>query len=97
MSRRCASPGPRVRIESGLPWLDALIADEHGKAAAQAGICYGRMGVSTQAYGALSQWLIQLINIVTGNLDKIGGSLFTLPAIDQVNAISPGGFGRLGC
>ena len=62
--------------------------------AAGAGICYGRMGVSTQAYGALNQWLIQIINIVTGNLDKPGGSLFTLPAVDQVSASSPGGFGR---
>ncbi len=57
-------------------------------------ICYGRMGVSTQAYGALNQWLIQLINIVTGNLDKPGGSLFTLPAVDTISTSSPGGFGR---
>ncbi|MEZ5503132.1 MAG: molybdopterin-dependent oxidoreductase [Halioglobus sp.] len=63
-------------------------------AAADAGICYGRMGVSTQAYGALNQWLIQLINIATGNLDRPGGSLFTLPAVDQVRATGPGGFGR---
>ena len=63
-------------------------------ASAGSGICYGRMGVSTQAYGALNQWLIQIINIVTGNLDKPGGSLFTLPAVDQISASSPGGFGR---
>jgi anaerobic selenocysteine-containing dehydrogenase len=63
-------------------------------AAADAGICYGRMGVSTQAYGALCQWLIQVINVATGNLDKPGGSMFTLPAVDQVSSISPGGFGR---
>lgn len=63
-------------------------------AGARAAICYGRMGVSTQAYGALSQWLIQLLNIATGNLDKTGGSLFTLPAVDQVAATSAGGFGR---
>ncbi len=63
-------------------------------AAAGAGICYGRMGVSTQAYGTLCQWLLQLLNIATGNLDKPGGSLFTLPAVDQVSSISPGGFGR---
>ncbi|MDH3994710.1 MAG: molybdopterin-dependent oxidoreductase, partial [Gammaproteobacteria bacterium] len=63
-------------------------------AGAGSGICYGRMGVSTQAYGALNQWLIQIINIVTGNLDKPGGSLFTLPAVDQISASSPGGFGR---
>ena len=63
-------------------------------AGAGAGICYGRMGVSTQAYGALNQWLIQLINIATGNLDRPGGSMFTLPAVDQVSNSSPGGFGR---
>ena len=63
-------------------------------AAAEAAICYGRLGVSVQAYGGLNQWLIQLINIATGNLDRPGGSLFTLPAVDQVNNTGPGGFGR---
>ena len=43
-------------------------------------------------YGALNQWLIQLINIATGNLDKPGGSLFTLPAVDQVSHDRPGRF-----
>ena len=63
-------------------------------AAAEAAICYGRMGVSTQAYGALSQWLIQLINIATGNLDRPGGSLFSTPAVDQVAGAGRGGFDR---
>jgi anaerobic selenocysteine-containing dehydrogenase len=63
-------------------------------AAAGSAICYGRMGVSTQAFGALCQWLIQVINIATGNLDRPGGSMFTLPAVDQVSSVGPGGFGR---
>ena len=63
-------------------------------AVAEAAVCYGRMGVSVQAYGALNQWLIQLINIATGNLDRPGGSLFTLPAVDQIRNTGPGGFGR---
>ena len=63
-------------------------------AAAEAGICYGRMGVSTQAFGALCQWLIQIINIATGNLDREGGVLFTLPAFDNVATTGRGGFGR---
>ncbi len=63
-------------------------------AAAGAAICYGRMGVSTQRFGALCQWLIQVINIATGNLDREGGSMFTLPAVDQVPRTGPGGFGR---
>ena len=66
----------------------------HEFARAGAGICYGRMGVSTQAYGALCQWAIQVLNVITGNLDKPGGSLFTLPAMDQVSNTSPGGFAR---
>ena len=63
-------------------------------ATAEAGICYGRMGVSTQAFGALCQWLIQIINIATGHLDKPGGSMFTTPAVDQVATVGRGGFGR---
>ncbi|MFT7286625.1 MAG: anaerobic selenocysteine-containing dehydrogenase [Halieaceae bacterium] len=63
-------------------------------AAAGAAICYGRMGVSTQRFGALCQWLIQIINIATGNLDREGGSLFPLPAVDQVPRTGPGGFAR---
>ncbi|MFL2501310.1 MAG: molybdopterin-dependent oxidoreductase [Luminiphilus sp.] len=66
----------------------------HEVAGADAGICYGRMGVSTQAFGALCQWAIQVINVATGHLDKPGGSLFTRPAMDQVANTNPGGFGR---
>ncbi|HAN69402.1 MAG TPA: dehydrogenase, partial [Halieaceae bacterium] len=68
------------------------IAEEFAQAGAA--ICYGRMGVSTQRYGALCQWAIQVLNILTGNLDREGGSLFTLPAVDQVSNIGPGGFAR---
>ena len=63
-------------------------------AAAERGICYGRMGISTQAYGGLNQWLTQIINIAPGNLDKEGGHLFTLGAVDQVETTGPGGFAR---
>jgi anaerobic selenocysteine-containing dehydrogenase len=51
---------------------------------AKTAVCYGRMGVSVQRFGSLCQWLIQLINIVTGNLDKPGGALFTHPAFDTI-------------
>jgi anaerobic selenocysteine-containing dehydrogenase len=53
-------------------------------AAARGGVCYGRMGVSVQRFGGLCQWAIQLINIATGNLDRPGGSMFNLPALDLV-------------
>ncbi|EMY71150.1 molybdopterin-dependent oxidoreductase [Leptospira vanthielii] len=64
---------------------------------APSAVCYGRVGVSTQEFGAVCQWLINVINIVTGNLDKRGGAMFTLPAVDLVGEgsvmrSSPGSF-----
>jgi anaerobic selenocysteine-containing dehydrogenase len=65
-------------------------------AAAPRAAAYGRMGVSTQARGTLCQWLIQLLNIATGNLDREGGAMFTRPAVDLVDnpTSKPGSFGR---
>ncbi len=51
---------------------------------AKTAVCYGRLGLSTQEFGGLCQWLINVLNIVTGNLDSKGGALFTKPAIDIV-------------
>ena len=67
--------------------------------AAESAVVYGRFGVSTQAFGGLCQWLINAINLVSGNLDRPGGAMFTRPAVDAVNAplgmgISPGSHGR---
>ena len=45
-------------------------------------VLYGRTGVSTQEYGTLCQWLINAINIVSGNFDRPGGAMFPKPAID---------------
>ena len=55
-------------------------------AVAEAAVCYGRIGVSTQEFGGVCQWLINVLNVVTGNLDRPGGAMFTLPAFDPVNA-----------
>jgi anaerobic selenocysteine-containing dehydrogenase len=61
---------------------------------AQSAVCYGRLGVSTQAFGGLCQWLVNLLNIVTGNLDRAGGAMFTRPAVDLVASTGPGHLGR---
>ena len=47
-------------------------------------VCYGRMGICTQAWGGVSAWLVNAINIVTGNADVEGGAMFTHPAVDLV-------------
>lgn len=61
-------------------------------AAAERAVCYGRMGVSVQAYGTLCQWLIQLINLVSGRLDVVGGALLTRAAFDVTRLSKPGHF-----
>jgi anaerobic selenocysteine-containing dehydrogenase len=59
--------------------------------AAPSAVAYGRMGVSTQAWGTLCQWLIQLLNLVTGNLDREGGSLPNDPVLPVTGpGTSPG-------
>lgn len=80
MALHCAIPAEQVR---------QLARDF---AAADSAVCYGRMGVSVQRYGTLCQWLIQLINLVTGNLDQPGGALCTEPAFDVVGMGKGGHF-----
>ncbi|MGR8947953.1 MAG: molybdopterin-dependent oxidoreductase, partial [Gammaproteobacteria bacterium] len=63
-------------------------------ARAERAVCYGRMGVSTQAFGTLNHWLIQLLNIATGNFNREGGSLFTHPAVNDFAKTRPGKIGR---
>lgn len=55
---------------------------------------YGRMGVSTAEFGSLNHWLIQLLNIATGNFDRVGGVLFNQPAADIVATAGAGSYGR---
>ena len=62
---------------------------------AEKAVVYGRMGVSVQAHGTLCQWLMQLINIYTGNLDKAGGALVNDAALPITGkGTSPGARGR---
>ena len=47
-------------------------------------VCYGRVGVSTQEFGGLACWLINVVNVLTGNLDRSGGFMFPRPAADAI-------------
>lgn len=57
---------------------------------AESAVCYGRMGLSTQEHGVLCQWMINLVNILTGNFDREGGAMFPSPAFDSVGMTSRG-------
>ncbi|MCF4166195.1 molybdopterin-dependent oxidoreductase [Zavarzinia compransoris] len=84
----------RAESASGLG-AETIRAMARDLAAAPRAVVYGRMGTSTQAFGTLCQWAIQLLNILTGNLDREGGTMLPHPAIAA--GFSPraaGNFGR---
>ena len=45
-------------------------------AAAPTAAVYGRMGTSTVEFGTVTSWLVDVVNILTGNLDRPGGVMF---------------------
>ncbi|MFJ9681330.1 molybdopterin-dependent oxidoreductase [Streptomyces sp. NPDC101194] len=49
-------------------------------AAARTAAVYGRIGSCTVEHGTLASWLVDVLNILTGNLDRPGGALFPLSA-----------------
>lgn len=92
--------------EAVAPWTPERVAPHTGMSAdsirqlvadfcaAERAVCYGRMGVSVQAFGLLSQYLVMLLNLLTGRLDEPGGLMFTRPAVDVLNHTGPGRLGR---
>ncbi|MFE3514345.1 molybdopterin oxidoreductase family protein [Streptomyces sp. NPDC059166] len=61
-------------------------------AAAPCAAVYGRIGSCTVEHGTLASWLVDVLNILTGNLDRPGGALFPLSATSR--APRPAGPGR---
>ena len=48
----------------------------------------------TQEFGTLASWLVDVLNAITGNLDREGGAMFPLAAAGQTNANGEAGRGR---
>ena len=63
-------------------------------AAAPTAAVYGRLGTCTQEYGALASWLVDVLNVLTGNLDRTGGAMFPLGAAGHSNAAGEPNRGR---
>src|SRR3954452_3635318 len=63
-------------------------------AAAERAAVYARIGTCTQEFGTHASWLVDVLNVLTGNLDREGGALFTRAAAGQRNSSGPGGSGR---
>jgi anaerobic selenocysteine-containing dehydrogenase len=63
-------------------------------AAAERAAVYGRIGTTLQEFGTLASWLVDVLNALTGNLDREGGAMFALAAAGQTNAKGEPGKGR---
>lgn len=50
-------------------------------AAAPSAAVYGRIGTSTVEFGTIASWLVDVVNVLTGNLDRPGGAMFPLSPV----------------
>jgi anaerobic selenocysteine-containing dehydrogenase len=66
----------------------------HELAAAPTACVYGRIGTCTQEFGTIASWLVDVVNISTGNLDRAGGAMFTKAAAGASNTRGAPRFGR---
>ena len=63
-------------------------------AAAPRAAVYGRIGTCTQEFGTLNSWLVDVLNVLTGNLDRVGGAMFPKAAAGSRNTTGTPGHGR---
>ena len=63
-------------------------------AGAERAAVYGRIGTCTQEFGTLASWLVDVLNVVTGNLDRPGGAMFTKAAAGSSNSRGTPGRGK---
>lgn len=63
-------------------------------AAAPSAAVYGRIGTHTTEFGTMASWMVDVLNVITGNLDFPGGAMFPLPAHEQPRSRRPFTTGR---
>jgi anaerobic selenocysteine-containing dehydrogenase len=66
----------------------------HDLAAAPSASVYGRIGTTTAEFGALTSWLVDVLNVLTGNLDRPGGAMFAKAAAGAANTRGKARHGR---
>jgi len=56
----------------------AITALARDLAGAPTAAVYGRIGTSAAEFGTIASWLVDVLNVLTGNLDRPGGAMFPL-------------------
>ncbi|GAB2525840.1 molybdopterin-dependent oxidoreductase [Nocardia heshunensis] len=64
---------------TGVP-AETIVRIARELAAAPTAAVYARIGTCTAEFGTLTQWLVDVINALTGNLDTPGGAMFATGA-----------------
>lgn len=59
-------------------------------AAAERAAVYGRIGTCVNEFGTMASWLVDVVNVLTGNLDREGGAMFSKAAISPRSATASG-------
>jgi anaerobic selenocysteine-containing dehydrogenase len=55
---------------------------------------YGRIGTHTTEFGTMASWMVDVLNVITGNLDDEGGAMFPQAAHEQPRPRRPFTTGR---
>jgi anaerobic selenocysteine-containing dehydrogenase len=63
----------------------AIVGLARDLAAAERAAVYGRIGTCHQLHATVTSWLIEVVNIITDNLDRPGGVMFACPAAFSAN------------
>ena len=69
------------RCAASTPTIIRRLARE--VAAAPTAAVYGRIGTHTAEFGTVASWAVDVLNALTGNLDRPGGAMFPLAAHDR--------------
>src|SRR5918992_905972 len=86
-------PPERAAAACGIP-AEEIRRMARELVAAPRAVVYGRIGTCTQEFGTLASWLVDVLNVLTGNLDREGGATFARAAAGQKNSSGSGGSGR---
>ncbi|MFZ0715724.1 molybdopterin-dependent oxidoreductase [Mycobacterium sp.] len=59
--------------------VEDIVSVARGFATANAAVSHSRIGTCMQEFGTLANWLVEVLTIVSGNLDRPGGAMFPMP------------------
>ncbi|GAB2939546.1 molybdopterin-dependent oxidoreductase [Nonomuraea fastidiosa] len=86
-------PPDAVAARTGVP-AEVVTRLARELAAADRAAVYARIGTCTAEFGTLAQWLVDVLNVLTGNLDRPGGVMFAKPATEPPGRRRPYQVGR---